>query len=155
MFFFLSSWLKQRCSRSRGKRKRGKRKEKGAKNKISLSNPAFTQTADCAGNHILNTCLRRGALCWTQPIDNHFITSLTKTEEMQFAGAQLNKGSYFKSIHCKFRPTKWQIDRKDAPVSLLALKNDLIWSMTLKQKHVGKCFTPHILYFIVKGVLHA
>lgn len=141
--FPLNSSKEQRCSRSRRMRKRGKRKEKGAKNKISLSNPVFTQTADWAGNHILNTCLHRGPLCWTQPIDNHFITSLTKTEEMQLAEAQLNKRSYFKSVHCKFRPAQWRMDRKGAPLSLKWL------NLVDETKACRQMFyTP---YFIMKG----
>lgn len=47
------------------------------------SGAAFKQTADCAGNHILNTCLHRGAFCLTKLVDNQFINLFTKTEEIK------------------------------------------------------------------------
>lgn len=46
-----------------------------------LSGTAFTQTSDCAGNHIV-TRLHRGVFCLTKLVDN-FINSVTKTEEIK------------------------------------------------------------------------
>lgn len=48
-----------------------------------LSGAAFKQTADYAGNHILNTCFHRGAFCLTKLVDNHFINLFTKTGEIR------------------------------------------------------------------------
>lgn len=74
--------------RARDRKKKKKKRKKGARNEISLFKPflsgaAFKHTADCAGNHISNTCLHRGAFCRTKPVDNHFISSFTKTEELK------------------------------------------------------------------------
>ncbi len=88
VFFHHSLGLKGRTQRSwRDEAKREEKRREVPKTRLAfqtrLSGAAFKQTADCAGNHILNTCLHRGAFCLTKLVDNHFINLLTKTEEVK------------------------------------------------------------------------